>query len=47
MIYKKININDQLVLSILKLVKKYKVNIHSKFSILVNNGPGSFRLLEL
>ena len=31
-----------MVLSILNLVKKYKVNIHSKFSILVNNGPGSF-----
>ena len=39
---KKINNNDQLVLSILNLVKKYKVNIHSRFSILVNNGPGSF-----
>ena len=39
---KKINNNDQLVLSILNLIKKYKVNIHSKFSILVNNGPGSF-----
>ena len=39
---KKINNNDQLVLSILNLVKKYKVNIHSKFSILVNNGPGCF-----
>ena len=39
---KKINNNDQLVLSILNLVKKYKVNIHSKFTILVNNGPGSF-----
>ena len=38
----KINNNDQLVLNILNLVKKYKVNIHSKFSILVNNGPGSF-----
>ena len=39
---KKNNNNDQLVLSILNLLKKYKVNIHSKFSILVNNGPGSF-----
>ena len=39
---KKINNNDQLVLSILNLLKKYKVNIHSKFSILINNGPGSF-----
>ena len=39
---KKINNNDQIVISILNLIKKYKVNIHSKFSILVNNGPGSF-----
>ena len=39
---KKINNNDQLLLSILNLLKKYKVNIHSKFSILINNGPGSF-----
>ena len=39
---KKINSYDQLVLSILNLLKKYKVNIHSKFSILINNGPGSF-----
>ena len=38
----KINNNDQLVSNILNLVKKYKVNIHSRFSILVNNGPGSF-----
>ena len=39
---KKINNNDQLVLSILNLIKKHKVNIDNKFSILVNNGPGSF-----
>ena len=38
----KINKNDQLVSNILNLLKKYKVNIHSKFSILINNGPGSF-----
>ena len=37
----KIN-NDQLVSIILNLLKKYKANIDSKFSILVNNGPGSF-----
>jgi len=43
---KKINNNDQLVISILNLVKKYKVNIHSKFSILVNNGPGSFSYIR-
>ena len=39
---KKINNNDQLVSSILNLIKKHKVNIDNKFSILVNNGPGSF-----
>ena len=39
---KKINNNDQLVLNILNLLKKYKVNIDNNFSILVNNGPGSF-----
>ena len=34
--------NDYLVLSILNLVKKHKVNINDNFSVLVNNGPGSF-----
>ena len=34
--------NDQLVISILNLIKKYKVNLGSDFSVLVNNGPGSF-----
>ena len=38
----KINNNDQLVSSILNLVKKHKVNIDNKFSIIVNIGPGSF-----
>ena len=38
----KVNKNDQLVSSILNLVKKYKVNISENFSILVNSGPGSF-----
>ena len=38
----KINKNDQLVLNILNLVKKYKVNLDNKFSIIVNIGPGSF-----
>ena len=28
--------------NILNLVKKYKVNIDNKFSIIVNIGPGSF-----
>ena len=34
--------NDQLVLTILNIVKKHKVNFNSDFSILVNSGPGSF-----
>ena len=38
----KVNNNDQLVSNILNLVKKYKVNINDKFSIIVNIGPGSF-----
>ena len=38
----KINNNDQLVSNILNLVKKYKVNIDNRFSIIVNIGPGSF-----
>ena len=43
----KINNNDQLVLNILNLIKKYKVNINDNFSILVNNGPGSFSSLRV
>jgi len=38
----KINKNDQLVTNILNLVKKYKVNLDNKFSIIFNVGPGSF-----
>ena len=38
----KINNNDQLVSNILNLVKKYKVNLDNRFSIIVNIGPGSF-----
>jgi tRNA A37 threonylcarbamoyladenosine modification protein TsaB len=42
----KINKNDQLVSSILNLVKKHKVNINNKFSIIVNIGPGSFSAIR-
>ena len=45
--HKKNNNNDQLVLSILNLIKKYKVNINKDFSILVNNGPGSFSSIRV
>ena len=43
----KINNNDRLVSSILNLIKKYKVNISNNFSILVNNGPGSFSSIRI
>ena len=43
----KINKNDQLVLNILNLIKKYKVNISDNFSILVNSGPGSFSSIRV
>ena len=39
--------NDQLVTSILNLIKKHKVNINNNFSILVNNGPGSFSSIRV
>ena len=42
----KINKNDQLVSNILNLVKKFKVNINNKFSIIVNIGPGSFSTIR-
>ena len=43
----KINNNDQLVSSILNLIKKHKVNFDSSFSILVNSGPGSFSTIRI
>ena len=42
----KINKNDQLVSNILNLLKKHKVNIDNKFSIIVNIGPGSFSAIR-
>ena len=33
---------DQLVGSILNLIKKHKINFNDDFTILVNSGPGSF-----
>ena len=41
------NINDQLVVSILNLIKKHKINFNSDFSILVNSGPGSFSSIRV
>jgi tRNA A37 threonylcarbamoyladenosine modification protein TsaB len=39
--------NDQLVLTILNLIKKHKVNFNASFSILVNFGPGSFSSIRV
>ena len=41
-----VNNSDQLVLNILNLLKKHKVNLGTEFTILVNNGPGSFSSLR-
>ena len=38
--------NDQLVSSVLNMIKKYKVNINMNFSVLINIGPGSFSSLR-
>jgi len=43
----KVKNNDQLVLNILNLIKKHKVNFDPSFSILVNNGPGSFSSIRI
>jgi len=43
----KIKSNDLLVINILNLIKKYKVNFNSDFSILVNYGPGSFSSIRV
>ena len=39
--------NEVIVDSILNLTKKHKVNIDKDFSILVNNGPGSFSTIRV
>jgi tRNA A37 threonylcarbamoyladenosine modification protein TsaB len=44
---RKVNNNDLLVINILNLIKKYKVNINDNFSILVNNGPGRFSSIRV
>ena len=43
----KTNNNDQLVINILNLVKKHKVNLNNEFSIFVNIGPGSFSSVRI
>ena len=43
----KIHNNELLVSTILNLATKYKANINKDFSVLVNNGPGSFSSLRV
>ena len=43
----KVNNYDQLVLTILNLIKKHKVNFDNSFSVLVNIGPGSFSSIRI
>ena len=43
----KIKNNEILVSTILNLTNKHKVNIDENFSILVNNGPGSFSTIRV
>ena len=43
----KIQNNEILVSTILNLVNKHKANIDKNFSILINNGPGSFSTIRI
>ena len=43
----KIQNNELLVSTILNLTNKYKANIDKNFSILINNGPGSFSTIRV
>ena len=39
--------NEILAITILNFLKKHKVNIDKNFSIMVNNGPGSFSTVRV
>jgi hypothetical protein len=43
----KVKNNDQLVITILNLVKKHKVIFDRSFTVLVNSGPGSFSSIRV
>ena len=43
----KITNNEILVSTILNLINKHKANIDKNFSILINNGPGSFSTIRV
>jgi len=43
----KIHNNEILVSSILNLTNKHKANINDNFTVIVNNGPGSFSTIRV
>lgn len=43
----KIKNNDILVLTILNLINKHKAKIDKNFTVIVNNGPGSFSSIRV
>ena len=43
----KITNNEILVSTILNLINKHKANVDKNFSILINNGPGSFSTIRV
>ena len=43
----KIKNNEILVSTILNLINKHKANIDKNFSVLINNGPGSFSTIRV
>ena len=43
----KIKNNEKLITTILNLTNKHKANIDKNFSILINNGPGSFSTIRV
>ncbi len=45
-IKEKVHNNDKLVSTIINFIDKHKVKLDEKFSILVNQGPGSFSTLR-
>jgi|TARA_B110000438_G_C15301409_1_gene431342 tRNA A37 threonylcarbamoyladenosine modification protein TsaB len=42
----KVQDNDKLASTILNFIKKHKANINKDFSVIVNNGPGSFSTIR-
>ena len=43
----KIQTNELMVSTILNFTKKHKVNFDENFSIIINNGPGSFSTIRI